>query len=174
MNELRAGGWTGWSQPYTFTITGAAPLEIRAICNGDWADYGTSDQCFDAGSRGILAESIPVIWTLGVSDWGSLHYSIDGGPPVPYADLDLRALSQGFHTIRVSEQQAAGWTGWSEPYAFTITGAAPIEITAICNREPDQSSDECLAAGAGGILAERSPSIWRVGSFDLENSRYSH
>ncbi|MCY4639271.1 MAG: serine protease [Chloroflexi bacterium] len=173
VNELRVGGWTGWSPPYTFSITGAAPLEIRAICNGDWADYDTSDECFAAGSGGILAESIPVIWTIGVSEWDNLQYSIDDGPPIPYSDLDLRGLSKGFHTIRVSEQQAAGWTGWSEPYAFTITGAAPIAITAICNWEADQTSDECRAAAASGMLADDSPAIWRLGTLQTEHVRYS-
>ena len=173
VNELQAGGWTGWSPPYTFTITGAAPLEIRAICNGDWADYDTSDDCFTAGSGGILAEVFPVIWTIGVSEWDNLQYSIDDGPPVADPDLDLRSLSKGFHTIRVGEQQAAGWTGWSEPYAFTITGAAPIEITAVCNWQVDQTHDECLAAGASGILAENSPSIWRLGILNEGNERYS-
>ena len=147
INERRAGGWTGWSAPYTFTITGAAPMEIRAICNGDWADYSTSDDCFAAGSGGILAEDSPVIWTLGVAEWANILYSIDGGAALARADLNLRNFAAGFHTIHVSEQQAAGWTGWSEPYAFTITGAAPIEITAICNRNGDESSDDCHAAG---------------------------
>ena len=173
VNERRAGGWTGWSAPYTFTITGAAPMEIRAICNGDWADYSTSDDCFAAGSGGILAEDSPVVWTLGVAEWANILYSIDGGAAVARADLNLRNLAAGFHTIHVSEQQAAGWTGWSEPYAFTITGAAPLEITAICNRNGDESSDDCLAAGASGILAERDPSIWRRGMVNSDNVRYS-
>ena len=172
-NELGAGGWTGWSPPYAFTITAAAPLEIRAICNGAWADYATSDDCFVAGSGGILSERSPVIWTLGVSEWANLLYSIDEGPALARDDFSLRNLASGFHTIRVSEQQAAGWTGWSEPYAFTITGAAPIEITAICNRGAYQSNDECLAAGANGLLAERRPSIWRRGTLDAANDRYS-
>ena len=172
-NERRAGGWTGWSTPHTFTITGAAPLEIRAICNGDWADYDTSDDCFAAGSGGILAEDSPVIWTLGVAEWANILYSIDGGAAVARADLNLRNLAGGFHTIHVSEQQAAGWTGWSEPYAFTITGAAPLEISAICNRNDHGSSDDCRAAGASGILAERDPSIWRRGMVNSDNVRYS-
>ena len=172
-NERRAGGWTGWSTPHTFTITGAAPLEIRAICNGDWADYATSDDCFAAGSGGILAEDSPVIWTLGVAEWGNVRYSIDGGAAVAWENLGLRKLPAGFHTIHVSEQQAAGWTGWSQPYAFTITGAAPLEITAMCNRNGDESSDDCLAAGASGILAARDPSIWRRGMVNSDNVRYS-
>ncbi len=173
INERRAGGWTGWSAPYTFTITGAAPMEIRAICNGDWADYSTSDDCFAAGSGGILAEDSPVIWTLGVAEWANILYSIDGGAALARADLNLRNFAAGFHTIHVSEQQAAGWTGWSEPYAFTITGAAPLEISAICNRNDHGSSDDCRAAGASGILAERDPSIWRRGMVNSDNVRYS-
>ena len=173
VNELRAEGWTGWSAPYSFIITGVAPLEIRAVCNGAWEDYDTSEDCFASGSGGILAETSPVIWTLGVADWANLNYSIDEGPAIPRSDLNLRSLSRGFHTIRVSEQQAAGWTGWSEPYAFTITGAAPVEITAICNRVEHGSSDECRAAGASGILAENSPSIWRLGTVDFRNDSYS-
>ena len=173
INERLAGGWTGWSAPYAFTITRAAPLEIRAICNGDWADYDTSDDCFAAGSGGILAEDSPVVWTLGVAEWANIRYSIDGGAAVARADLDLRDLASGLHTIHVSEQQAAGWTGWSEPYAFTITGAARIEISAICNRNGNESSDDCRAAGASGILASDSPSIWRRGTVTTENVRYS-
>ena len=173
VNERRAGGWTGWSAPYTFTITDAAPLEISAICNGDWTDYATSDDCFAAGSGGILAEDSPVIWTLGVAEWSNLQYSIDGGAAIARSDLNLRNLAAGFHTIHVSEQQAAGWTGWSEPYAFTITGAAPIEITAICNRDDHESGDDCRTAGASGILAEGDPSIWRRGMVNSDNVRYS-
>ncbi len=172
-NELRAGGWTGWSAAAAFTITGAAPLEIPAVCNGNWADYDTSDQCFAAGSRGILAEDGPVVWTLGVADWNNVQYSIDGGPALALGDLTLRNLTPGFHTIRASEQQAAGWTGWSEPYAFTITGAAPLEITAVCNRGEHESGEACRLAGERGILAEAYPSIWRRGTFDAENDRYS-
>ena len=174
-NERRAGGWTGWSAPYAFTITGAAPLEIRAICNGDWADYDTSDDCFAAGSGGILAEDSPVIWTLGVADWANILYSIDGGTAVAWQDLGLRNLAAGFHTIHVSEQQAAGWTGWSAPYAFTITGAAPLEIRAICNGDwaDYDTSDDCFAAGSGGILAEDSPVIWTLGVADWANILYS-
>ena len=173
VNELRAGGWTGWSSPYAFTVTGAAPLELPALCGGDWADYNTSDACFAAGSGGILAEDSPVVWTLGVSEWANLLYSIDGGPATAWEDFTLRNLAAGFHTIRASEQQAAGWTGWSEPYAFTLTGAAPIEITAICNRNGHGTSDECRAEGASGLLAERNPSIWRRGTVSVENVQYS-
>ena len=35
-------------------------------------------------------------------------------------DLSLWNLALGRHNIRIGEQQAAGWTGWSEPYWFTI------------------------------------------------------
>ncbi len=173
VNERRTGGWTGWSAPFAFTITHAAPLEITAVCNGDWTDYVTSDQCFAAGARGILAEHYPVIWTLGVADWDNVRYSIDGGAAVAWEDFTLRNLAPGFHTIRASEQQAAGWTGWSEPYAFTITGAAPIEITAVCNRDGDDSSDACRVTGASGILASDRPSIWRRGTVNAANDRYS-
>ena len=173
VNELRSGGWTGWSAPYSFTLTRAASLEISAVCNGDWADYATSDDCFAAGSGRILAEDSPVTWTLGVAEWSNVRYSIDGGTAVSWEDLSLRSLAAGFHTIQASEQQAAGWTGWSEPYAFTITGAAPIQITAICNRDGHESSDDCRAAGASGILAERDPSIWRWGMVNSDNVRYS-
>lgn len=173
VNGLLATGWTGWSAPFAFTITGAAPLEIPAVCNGDWADYDTSDQCFAAGSGGVLAERSPVIWVRGVAEWNNVQYSINGGPPVPEDDLNLRSFSPGLYVIRASEQQAAGWTGWSEPYALTITGAAPVEITAVCNRAGHESSEECRIAGERGILAEAYPSIWRRGTFDAENDRYS-
>ena len=173
VNELRSSGWTGWSAPYAFTVTGAAPLEIPAVCNGTWADYDTSDACFAAGSGGILADSSPVIWILGVADWDNVRYSVDGGPASTLDDLNFRTLAAGFHTIRASEQQAAGWTGWSEPYAFTLTGAAPIEITAMCDSGAYQSNDECLAAGENGLLAERNPSIWRRGTVNAANDQYS-
>ncbi|MCY4616470.1 MAG: S1C family serine protease [Chloroflexi bacterium] len=173
VNELRAGGWTGWSAPHTFTIVGAAPLEIPALCNGDWADYDTSDTCFAAGAGGVLAEDSPVVWTLGVSEWANLLYSIDEGPPLARGDFTLRNLSAGFHTLRVSEQQAAGWTGWSEPYAFTITGAAPLEITAICT-DGRASADDCRVAATRGLLAESSlPVVWLRGRVEFGNVRYS-
>ena len=148
VNELRTTGWTGWSAPHTFTITQAGAMEIPAVCNGDWADYDTSEQCFAAGSRGILAENSPVVWTLGVADWNSVVYSLDGGPVATWDQFTLRGLAPGFHTIQVSEQQAAGWTGWSEPYAFTIVGAAPLEITAFCDGPEGghTTSEECHAA----------------------------
>ena len=172
INERRAGGWTGWSAPYTFTITGAAPMEIRAICNGDWADYSTSDDCFAAGSGGILAEDSPVDWTLGVSEWGNVRYSIDGGTAVSWEDLSLRSLAAGFHTIQASEQQAAGWTGWSEPYAFTILGAAPLEILAYCDGPAGghATSEECHASPAtrGGRHW-----LWPRGVQDWDNLRVS-
>ncbi|MYB41848.1 MAG: trypsin-like peptidase domain-containing protein [Chloroflexi bacterium] len=171
VNELRAGGWTGWSAPYSFTISRAAPLEISAICNGDWADYATSADCFAAGSGGVLAENYPVTWTLGVADWDNVRYSVDGNAPVAWNDLGLRLLTPGFHTIRASEQQAAGWTGWSEPYAFTITGAAPLEVIAFCdNPGAAASSDECHAAPVtrGGVHR-----IWADGFVDGDNLQIS-
>ena len=125
INERRAGGWTGWSAPYTFTITGAAPMEIRAICNGDWADYSTSDDCFAAGSGGILAEDSPVIWTLGVAEWANTRYSLDGAASVTEDSLTLDGLAPGEHSVQVIEQQAAGWTEWSTPYVFTIRSEEP-------------------------------------------------
>ncbi|MYA20108.1 MAG: hypothetical protein F4Z25_07580 [Chloroflexi bacterium] len=147
VNEWRPGGWTGWSAPYSFTITSAAPLEILAICNWTEDDYATSDECFTAGSGGILAEQSPVIWIDGVAEWDNVRYSIDGGEAVAWEDFTLRDLAPGFHTIHVSEQQAAGWTGWSEPYAFTITGAAPLEIIAFCDGPEGghATSEECRA-----------------------------
>ena len=172
--QTNCGGWLDWLvSALRVHVTGAAPLEIPALCNGAWADYDTSDACFAADSGGILAEDSPVIWTLGVSEWANLLYSIDEGPAIAREDFTLRNLAAGFHTIRVSEQQAAGWTGWSEPYAFTITGAAPVEITAICSRGGPETSDACRVAGAGGILAETSPSIWRRGTVNTANDRYS-
>lgn len=175
VNERQSSGWTGWSAPYTFSITGAAPLTILAVCNGDGADYTTGDDCFAAGAGGVLAERSPVIWTVGVAEWANLRYSIDGGPAVSWSDFSLRLLAVGSYAVRVSEQQAAGWTGWSEPYVFTITGAAPLTIHAVCNgRFADYATrDDCFAAGAGGVLAERSPVIWTTGVADWDNVRLS-
>ena len=171
-NERRPGGWTGWSAPYSFTITGAAPLEIRAVCNGDWADYSTSDDCFTSGSGGILAEDSPVVWTLGVAEWDNVRYSIDGGTAVAWADLGLRNLAPGFHTIRASEQQAAGWTGWSEPYAFTITGAAPLEIFAYCDGPADghATAEECHATE---VTRSGRHWLWWRGVVNSENLQVS-
>ena len=174
--ELRASGWTSWSAPYTFTVRDrVSMLEVRAICNGAGADYGTSADCFAAGSGGILAESFPVVWVVGLDDWDNVRYSIDGGAAVAWEDYTFRKLAAGSHTIRVSEQQAAGWTGWSVPYAFTITGAAPIEIRAICNGAWADygTSADCFAAGSGGILAGSFPVVWVVGFDDWDNVRYS-
>ena len=60
-----------------------------------------------------------------------MRYSIDGGEAREYRSL--RDLGRGSHTIQVNERRATGWTGWSARYSFTITGAAPLEIRAICN-----------------------------------------
>ena len=171
VNERQADGWTGWSARYTFTITGAAPLEIRAVCNGDWADYDTSDDCFAAGSGGILAEHYPVIWTLGVADWDNVRYSIDGGAAVAWEDFTLRSLAPGFHTIQVSEQQPAGWTGWSEPYWFTIIGAAPLEISAFCDYPGDGATrDDCHAAS---VTRHGRHWLWPRGVVDSDDLQVS-
>lgn len=148
VRESQAVGWTAWSEPYAFEVRDrAATLEIAAVCNGDWAEYETSDDCSAAGSSGILAEHWPVIWTVGVDDWDNVRYSIDGGPAVAWEDFTLRTLASGRHQVRLSEQQPAGWTGWSEPHWFTIIGAAPLEIAALCDYPgPGSTPEECHMA----------------------------
>ncbi len=172
VNELRSGGWTGWSAPYSFTITRAAPLEITAVCNGDWADYATSADCFATGSGGILAEDSPVVWTLGVAEWGNVRYSIDGGAAVAWEDFTLRNLAPGFHTIHVSEQQAAGWTGWSEAYAVNVTGSAPLEILAYCDGPADghATAEECHATE---VTRSGRHWLWWRGVVNSENLQVS-
>ena len=117
VSEQQAAGWTGWSEPYAFTITGAAPLEIVAFCDGPRGGR-TSDECHVApvtpgGPHWITAN--------GFVDGDNLRVSVDGGSGVAWRDLSLWNLALGRHNIRISEQQAAGWTGWSEPYWFTIS-----------------------------------------------------
>ena len=133
LSEQQPAGWTGWSEPYWFTILGAAPLRVGVDCSRyDSEGYESSDDCRDKTQRGRAAGnfSFPV---RGVVDWDNVRYSIDGGEAIVWEATTLRNLVPGRHQVRASEQQPAGWTGWSEPYRFTILGAAPLEIIAFCD-----------------------------------------
>ena len=61
------------------------------------------------------------LWWRGVVNSENLQVSVDGGSAIWWEDLDLWRVGLGRHNIRIGEQQAAGWTGWSEPYWFTIS-----------------------------------------------------
>ena len=96
-------------------------LEIGGFCNAAAGD--TLDNCRAAAVDGLDPDQPPYIWARGVDDWSRVACSIDGDAAVWWADLTLRALADGRHTIRVIERQEAGWTEWSAPYTFTIRKA---------------------------------------------------
>ena len=117
--ERQAAGWTAWSAPYVFTVRDRpATLAITAFCNRV-AD--TPVGCRTAAASGLNAGEPAMIFVDGVEDFGNVRYSIDGGAAGVPNVLDLRSLAPGPHTVQAIEQQAAGWTGWSEPYWFTIS-----------------------------------------------------
>ena len=95
-------------------------LEITALCNRE--ANASVEVCQAAGVRG-LHNGLPWVFLRGAENLDNVYYSVDGGEARDY--LNLRALARGRHTVQANERQAAGWTGWSAPYAFTITGAAP-------------------------------------------------
>ena len=118
VREQRPAGWSPWSAPHTFTIRApAAPLTIGAFCNSDW---DTAAACRAAAADGLDKDEPWEIWARGVEDWANVYYSIDGRTGVPEESLSLSGLTPGEHNIQVNERRAAGWTGWSPPYTFTI------------------------------------------------------
>ena len=117
LSEQQPAGWTGWSEPYWFTIIGAAPLEILAYCDGPAGGHATSEECHAAS---VTRGGRHWLWWRGVVDFDNLRVSVDGRDGIAWDDLNLWSVGLGRHNIRIGEQQAAGWTGWSEPYWFTI------------------------------------------------------
>ena len=116
--EQQAAGWTEWSVPHTFTVRGVpAWLEIATFCTGNW---DTDAACRAAAANGLDADENWQIWVGGVEDFDNMYYSLDGGDAVAHAGMSLRGLALGRHTVRAIEERAAGWTGWSDPYTFTI------------------------------------------------------
>ena len=121
LSEQRPNGWSGWSEPYSFKIIGASPLEITAFCNRRDGGWDSSEACRGdtITSRGGL-----YVFAWGVVDWGDLLIRFDGGAAMPWrgsvALLRMFELSPGLHYIQIAEQQPAGWTGWSEPYWFNL------------------------------------------------------
>ena len=100
----------------TVTAPTSTTLEITAVCNSE--NSATADACRVAGARGIHSGQ-PSVFIRGVENWDNVYYSIGDGEAREYAWL--RDLGRGRHTVRVNELRAGGWTGWSAPYAFTIT-----------------------------------------------------
>ncbi len=102
--------------------TAPSTLEIIAFCNvgPDEGGRETSADCRAAAVDGLDADDLWSIWVTGVEDFDNMYYSLDGGDAVAHAGMSLRGLALGRHTVRAIEKRAAGWTGWSDPYTFTI------------------------------------------------------
>ena len=112
--SVRAGSPTAPSAPTT--------LEIIAFCNvgPDEGGWDTAAACHAAAVDGLATDENWQIWVGGVEDFDNMYYSLDGGDAVAHSSMSLRGLALGRHTVRAIEERAAGWTGWSDPYTFTI------------------------------------------------------
>ena len=159
--ELRAGVWTAWSAPYTFTILGdtqedLTPPTIGALCNA--ADWDTAAACHNAGAAGIDPDGQFEIWIAGVEDWDNTYYIIDGAASVPWERLSLSGLTPGPHIIRVNEERATGWTGWSDPYAFTIRAAGG----SVTPTPPTSAAETVAVLAVGGDLGLKTALIQRL------------
>ena len=155
--------------------TAPSTLEIIAFCNvgPDEGGRETADACRAAAAAGLHADELWSIWVIGVDDWDSARYSLDGTAAVTEAELTLEGLAPGEHTVQIIEQQAAGWTEWSQPYRFEIRDrVATLVITAFCNGDLDTAAD-CLTAATSGLVADERLSTWVSGVEDFDNVRYS-
>lgn len=148
----------------------SGPLTIAAFCNSEGRG-ASADDCRNAGADGLLASGNWWIWVHGAEDTGNLHYSVDGAAAVAAGDFALSGLAPGAHRLWVIERLAAGWTGWSAPYTFTIRVPAPatLTITAFCNRTASMSVDDCRAAAADGLLPWEGWRIWVKGIESYDN-----
>ena len=165
--SVRAGSPTAPSTPTT--------LEITAFCNAppDQEGWNSSEECAESGANGIVINRDVEWWAIGVDDWDNARYSIDGTAVVTEAELTLEGLAPGEHTVHIIEQQAAGWTEWSQPYRFEIRDrVATLVITAFCNGDLDTAAD-CLTAATSGLVADERLSAWVSGVEDFDNVRYS-
>ena len=165
--SVRAGSPTAPSTPTT--------LEITAFCNAppDQEGWNSSEECAESGANGIVINRDVEWWAIGVDDWDNARYSIDGTAAVTEAELTLEGLAPGEHTVHIIEQQAAGWTEWSQPYRFEIRDrVATLVITAFCNGDLDTAAD-CLTAATSGLVADERLSAWVSGVEDFDNVRYS-
>ena len=171
IQELRSGVWTDWSAPYTFTIRApVATPTITAFCNKvfdfarvEWPRSASAEACRTQGAAGLrygtgYDEDLWGFW----EDEGSVRFSIDGGEAVRWEDLSLDGLRPGQHTIQINQQRDGAWTGWSEPYVFTVETA--VEIVALCDRNlagETPSYASCAALEPLGL------SRWNVHSLQL-------
>ena len=166
--ERRHGMWTAWSAPFTFTIRSFRNLRITAFCTARWVEdrwyrHDSAEECKAAGANGLYKGDAWDIWITGHENLEHVRYSINGEPATTGANVRLRDLKPGEHTIEVRERRGSEWTGWSAPYTFTILppdATRPLWITGICNAEwvtgigwtfPG-TADECRTAEAGGLL----------------------
>lgn len=163
IREHQTGGWTGWSDPYTFTflpsLPGPATLVITSFCLGILTESScrapTADERFT--------------WSLsarGVEDYSNLRYRIDRGNELTRRELQLTSLLPGRYTVEISEHQTRGWTGWSDPHTFTVLEeVAALEIRAFCDHPgADSDLDDCHAAR----VTRGGPHSWWIrGTLDL-------
>ncbi len=102
--------------------------EIAALCRDrqeeDWPDAET---CRASAAAGLPAATPLLLMTSNLEDPDEARYRIDGGDPVEQADLSLRGLRVGSHTIEVRERRTGGWTAWSPPHAFQIRARSSSE-----------------------------------------------
>ena len=166
--ERRHGMWTAWSAPFTFTIRSFKNLRITAFCTARWVEdrwyrHDSAEECKAAGANGLYRGDAWDIWITGHENLEHVRYSINGEPATTGANVRLRDLKPGEHTIEVRERRGSEWTGWSAPYTFTILppdATRPLRITGICNAEwvpgigwtfPG-TLHECRIAEAAGLI----------------------
>ena len=168
--EQQAAGWTAWSAPYVFEVRDRpATLVVTAICNGDWE---TAGDCRSEAADGLDPDEWWLAWVDGVDDYDNARYSIDGGSPGTWDDLQPLDLADGRHTVAVIEQQAAGWTAWSAPYVFEVRDRpATLVVTAICNGDWETAGD-CRSEAADGLDPDEWWQAWVDGADDYGNVRY--
>ena len=171
VREQRPAGWSPWSAPHTFTIRApAAAPTITAFCNKvfdfarvEWPRSASAEACRTQGAAGLrygtgYDEDLWGFW----EDEGSLRFRIDGGEAVRWADLSLDGRRPGQHTIQINQQRDGAWTGWSEPYVFTVESA--VEIMALCDRS---LSGETPSFASCAALEPHGLSRWNVHNLHL-------
>ena len=171
VREQRPAGWSPWSAPYAFTIRApVATPTITAFCNKvfdfarvEWPRSASAEACRTQGAAGLrygtgYDEDLWGFW----EDEGSVRFRIDGGEAVRWADLSLDGLRPGQHTIQINQQRDGAWTGWSEPYLFTVESA--VEIMALCDRS---LSGETPSYASCAALEPLGLSRWNVHNLHL-------
>ena len=147
-------GAVGDAPPASVAVT-PSTLTITAFCTGN---YDASAACRASAASGLDANESWEIWVAGVEDWDNVYFSLDNADGVSEAELTLVGLAPGSHSLAAIEEQAAGWTEWSEPYEFTIRAATA---------QPSSSASEPVGVigdiGGGAALIRRlDGSFWIV------------